>query len=200
LGGWGVVLDIKKPWWENKENLDPSQDGNDKSIKRIWKNHELWEDAKGGMYKTVTGQTRAFMLENAIDFTGDHTLYGNYMSMVIDLWPESCEHNLSAMCMNRRAWIGHAACCLGIGCPEDITREAWGHLSGRQRKLANNEADMAIKKWENKHRGEGAKDISGAKRTRCSSGANFGNVRPVQQNIFEFLRRQGQHSDAAPCR
>jgi len=50
--------------------------------------------------------------------------------------------------LNRKAWIGHAACAMALGCPEDITREAWGRLTDEQRILANREAERAIQQWE----------------------------------------------------
>jgi len=69
------------------------------------------------------------------------------MRKVVELWPYSCEHNLTAH-QNRQAWIGHAAVALAFRCPEDIVREAWWHLSDEQRKLANQQADKAISIWE----------------------------------------------------
>lgn len=93
------------------------------------------------------------MLERAIEFTGNHVLYGAWMMRVIAEWPISCEHNLTDVSQNRRAWVGHAAVCLAIGIPEDVVREAWGSLTDEQRRLANLQADKAIKAWEeNKHR------------------------------------------------
>jgi hypothetical protein len=96
-------------------------------------------------------QDKKAYLEKAIKFTGDHKLYGRFMIQVVNKWDKSCEHNLSNMTQNRRAWIGHAAVALAIGCPEDIVRKAWGFLSEDQQIKANNEADKAIKIWEEKH-------------------------------------------------
>lgn len=72
------------------------------------------------------------------------------MMRVADEWKYSCEHNLTAL-QNRRAWIGHAACALAFKCPEYIVRRAWGFLTESQRDSANNEADKAIKHWEEKY-------------------------------------------------
>lgn len=94
---------------------------------------------------------RAALLPLAIDFTGDANRYGAAMLRVTVEWPFSCEHNLTDIGQNRRAWIGHAACCLAIGCPEDVTREAWGHLSEQQREDANAKATEAILSWEAHH-------------------------------------------------
>lgn len=87
--------------------------------------------------------------EKAIIFTGDHKLYGSYMQRVIKEWPISCENALTDYYMNRKAWIGHAACALAMRCPEDITRQAWKELNSEQQYLANKEASRAISSWEN---------------------------------------------------
>lgn len=86
-------------------------------------------------------------LSKAINFTGDHVLYGNYMRRVIAGWPISCENALTDPHINQKAWIGHAACALAIQCPENITRRAWKELTGEQQYLANQEAIRAIQSW-----------------------------------------------------
>lgn len=100
------------------------------------------------MWKSLHGEQRESFLEKAIKFTGDAELYGKWMLKVIKKWKYSCEHNLTNTAMNRQAWVGHAACCLAIGCPEDITRLAWSFLTEDQQNKANKKADEAIEKWE----------------------------------------------------
>jgi hypothetical protein len=103
------------------------------------------------MWRRVPSSERQDYLDRAVKFTGDHELYGSWMMKVLDSWPRSCEHNLTDMNINRRAWVGHAACCLAFGCPEDIVREAWGLLTQEQRDLANGVADLAIAEYEKRH-------------------------------------------------
>lgn len=103
------------------------------------------------MWKSVYGEERERLLKEAIDFTGNAELYGSFMLRIIKEWPYSCEHNLTATDINRQAWIGHAACCLAIQCPEDITRLAWHQLTQEQQDKANAKANEAIKKWEEQH-------------------------------------------------
>lgn len=98
------------------------------------------------MWKTAPDKSTA--LAQAIAFTGDARLYGAAMMRVISEWPISCQHNLSDITQNRRAWIGHAACALEIECPEDIVRAAWHMLTDEQRIEANAAADRAIAVWE----------------------------------------------------
>jgi hypothetical protein len=91
---------------------------------------------------------RRIWIEMAVMFTSDHELYGKWMMRVVKDWKYSCEHNLSNITQNRRAWIGHAACAYAFNCPEDIVRFAWSRLTEQQQINANAMADKAIEKWE----------------------------------------------------
>jgi hypothetical protein len=116
----------------------------------IWHPYTSWEEMQFNMWGNV--KDRADWLQKAIEFTGDHELYGFWMLNAVNLWPLSCEQNLTKLDTNRKAWIGHAAVALAIQCPEDIVRQAWGFLSDEQQKLANKKAQEAIEQWE-KNRG-----------------------------------------------
>lgn len=118
------------------------------SIGRIYHPFFDWEETKQGLWRSVESKHRKMLLEWAIEFTGNHKKYGAWMRKVLQEWIISCEHNLSDRAQNRRAWIGHAAVCLALDIPEDITREAWGNLTQKQRDLADKQADFAIEEWE----------------------------------------------------
>ncbi len=120
-------------------------------MKRIFHHYELWEDFQAGMWRNVSGNEKIDLLRKAIEFTGDDELYGDFMLRVIVEWPYTCEQNLTDLNQNRKAWIGHAATCLAIDCPEDITRLAWAQLTQQQQDDANEKAEQAIKKWEIAH-------------------------------------------------
>jgi len=121
-------------------------------MKRVYYNYKELEEYKKGMWCIVPiGRKRKILLKKAINFTGDAELYGKYMLQVVDIWPISCEHNLTCRGMNRQAWIGHAAVCIALNCPEDITREAWRFLTKEQQDAANRKADEAIYLWERKY-------------------------------------------------
>lgn len=123
-----------------------------KKLKRIWRPIDTWEEIAANMWGEVAD--RSGHMARAVEFTGNHELYGTYMMRVIDEWPNSCANALTDYALNRKAWIGHAACALALGCPEDIVRQAWGFLTDEQRLLANRQADRAIRAWEMRH-GEG---------------------------------------------
>jgi hypothetical protein len=116
------------------------------SIKRIYHPYWDWEEVNYNMWGSV-GDKKKY-LKMAIEFTGDHKKYGRFMRQVVAKWTKSCEHNLSNVTQNRKAWIGHAACALAMGCPEDIVRSAWGYLTKEQQDLANQQAQNAIELWE----------------------------------------------------
>ena len=117
-----------------------------RKFKRVYHPYTLWEEISHGMWSDVENEKE--WLEKAISFTGDHKLYGSFMFKVVESWQFSCENALTDYNINRKAWVGHAACALAIGCPEHITRKAWKHLSHEQQYLANEEASRAIRAWE----------------------------------------------------
>lgn len=104
------------------------------------------------MWRRCNSSDEILFLSRAIEFTGNHTQYGNAMRNVIDAWPITCRQNLSDLNLNRRAFIGHAACSLEFNCPEYITRMAWAELTDLQRLLANKEADITIQIWMEKQK------------------------------------------------
>jgi hypothetical protein len=114
----------------------------------IWHPWWTWEEMKHNMWGDVT--RRKTWLQIAIQFTGDAELYGEWMMKMVEAWPVSCEHNLSKS-GDKRPWVGHAAVAYAIGCPEDIVREAWGHLSEEQQIKANAKATEAIEYWRSKN-------------------------------------------------
>jgi len=117
-------------------------------MQRIYHPFHMWEDWKAGMWRKVSGEEERIMLEKAIEFTGDAELYGQWMNQVIQQWPVSCEHNLTDLSQNRKAWVGHGAVTLALGIPEHVTRSAWGYLTKQQQDDANAVADKAIEAWE----------------------------------------------------
>lgn len=119
---------------------------------RVYHDYRRWEDFKNGMWRNVSGKEIESLLPAAIEFTGDHERYGKAMMSVIMRWKYSCEHNLTDSGLNKRAWIGHAACSLELGFPEVVVRAAWKHLTDEQRYLANKQADIAIEQWKSNYK------------------------------------------------
>jgi len=117
------------------------------TIKRVYHPFAAWECFIAGMWFDAPSSERAKLLNAAIEFTGDANLYGQWMLKVTQEWTRACEHHLTDPNINKRAWVGHAACCMATGCPEHITRSAWRHLTAQQQDEANAVADIAIAAW-----------------------------------------------------
>jgi len=124
-------------------------------MKRIYHHYEKWEEVDSGMWDKASADAERELLSKAIDFTGNAELYGSFMLKIIEDWPFSCEQAFTNPSMNHLAWVGHAACCLAIGCPEYITRRAWGVLSQKQKDEANEKATNAVYRWTVKYLSRG---------------------------------------------
>lgn len=124
----------------------------DPKTNQIFVHYELWEDFHAGMWRKLPKEEENLFRTKAIEFTGDYILYGAAMVRVCKEWPNTCLHNLTNPSINKRAFIGHAACALEINCPEYIVRQAWWKLTEGQRILADNQADIAIELWERKRK------------------------------------------------
>lgn len=117
------------------------------TIKQIWTPYWLWEDWLNGMWNKTE-----FDIEVAIEFTGNHILYGEAMGVVIDKWPNTMLNSLTNPSVNKRAFLGHCAASYQIGCPEHITRLAWRELTEQQRILADKVAQETIDEWREKYK------------------------------------------------
>lgn len=136
---------------------------------RIYHPVHLWEEIQYNMWGAAHDKKNS--LEQAIEFTGDHVLYGSYMIRVIEEWKYSCENALTDYSINRKAWLGHAACALAMQIPENVIREAWGYLSEEQRRLANGEAQKAIAAWESNFANQPvSEDVGGQMLLRWDTG------------------------------
>ena len=113
---------------------------------RIYHHFNLWEDYHNGMY-CEDSKNRKHRVKAAADILGECSICKIAMQLVIDKWIYACEHNLSNPEINRRAWLGQAACSIYANVHEDETREAWGTLTNEQRQMANEIATKIIKKW-----------------------------------------------------
>ena len=99
-------------------------------IERIYHSWDKWEDHKAGFYDNLSGKDKAIMIEQVVDMFCNESETERLMRRAINEWIFSCEHNLTNNGMNKIAYIGQAACCLGLGIPSTITMEAWSSVGG----------------------------------------------------------------------
>lgn len=115
-------------------------------MERIFHHYTLWEDYHAGMYDE-SKEGREERVKNAAYILGTPDICEKAMNMVVATWKISTEYNLSNSEINRKAWLGQAACSCFAGIHEDETREAWGIMTEQQRVKANEIASNIIKKW-----------------------------------------------------
>jgi hypothetical protein len=110
--------------------------------------YHLWEDWSAGMWRDADIHTQD--IECAVSLMEDTNRFGACMITVVTHWPNACIQCLSNPSLNRRAWLGQAACCFAIGVSETVTRLAWHKLSKAKQDRANARADRAIQGWESR--------------------------------------------------
>ena len=115
-------------------------------MKRIYHHFNNWEDYHAGMYdEDSTG--RKERVERAAYILGTPKVCKEAMEKVVAEWKIATEYNFSNAEINRKAWLGQAACSCYANIHEDETREAWGIMTEQQRIKANQIAASIIKRW-----------------------------------------------------
>lgn len=105
------------------------------------------EEHKHGMWRQVSGLERHDHVRNAANLMRDVDGFLRAMLRAVHEWPNSCEMALTTTGLNRRAWLGHAGCCIEVGSPEELTRLGWHALTRQEQDAANAAADEAIAEW-----------------------------------------------------
>jgi len=120
-----------------------------RKFKRVYHHYLKCEEFSSQMWRQAEDKDAAIAASAALMI--DHAAFELACLRVVREWLFSCEANLTASVINHQAWIGHAACALNHGAPEDLTRLAWRTLTQEQQDLANLAADRAIEHWSNNY-------------------------------------------------
>lgn len=128
-------------------------------MERIFHHFQLWEDYHAGMY-AESKDGRAERVQKAAYILGTPEICRAAMEKVVAEWQKATEYNLSNAEINRKAWLGQAACCCYAGIHEDETREAWGLMTEAERTEANRIAAGIIKGWLSQRERETSPQIS----------------------------------------
>lgn len=128
-------------------------------MERIFHHFNKWEDYHAGMYDE-SKDGRADRVQKAAYILGTPNICREAMEKVVEEWEKATEYNLSNAEINRKAWLGQAACCCYAGIHEDETREAWGLMTEAQRIEANRIAAEIIKKWVSQREFEASPQMS----------------------------------------
>lgn len=114
---------------------------------RVFHTHDKWECYKAGFYATsMEGKTRTECEEAYRAFLADTPRFTAALGRVVTLWPNSCEHYLTNVAMNRLAWLGQAAACLEMRIPS-VYRGGFFLLTPEQQQEANETAHLALNLW-----------------------------------------------------
>lgn len=81
------------------------------------------------------------------------------MAQAVRSWPNSAEHNLTAIECNRRAWLGQAGCLIGVDSPEEPTRIGWHRLTESEQREADRVAQEVINGWEKTYDAGGQQEL-----------------------------------------
>jgi hypothetical protein len=104
-----------------------------------------WEDYTAGLYQHVL-PVRAGKVQDSIRLLSDQDRFAEAAREMIREWPTAARHNLN-LPSGRRSWIGQAACCYSHGATSEETACAWGHLSNRVQRRANQIADAVASEY-----------------------------------------------------
>lgn len=116
-----------------------------RKFKRVYHHYLKCEEYDSQMWRVVDDKESA--IAGSAELMIDHVRFESACMRVISEWPFSAEAALTASVINHQAWIGHSACALNHGAPEDLTRLAWRSMNQDQQDLANAAADRAIEAW-----------------------------------------------------
>ncbi len=122
--------------------------------KQVFHHYSKWEEGTSGMWRRPIGSERDFFIQKSLELMTDTAAFHDGMVRAIREWPISCEHNFTNHAKNRQAWLGHAACCIVAGSPEEPTRAAWWRLTQKQRDDADAAALAVIEAWQRSYLGE----------------------------------------------
>lgn len=114
-------------------------------MKQKFHHYKLWEDYLNGMYNT---DFEYIHIENAEKMLKDNNLFHNTCIELLKNWKFASDVNMTNCDVNRRAWLGAAACCYKFDVPEIATRIAWNKLTDNEKESANKVAQNIINDYE----------------------------------------------------
>lgn len=118
-------------------------------IEQIFHHYTKWEDFHAGQY-ALTCDDELTAIRNSACLLANCPLLREMMRSVTEQWKYATEVNLTNPDINRRAWLGQAACCFRYGVPNFTVKIAWHTLEAHQQREANAVADSVIATWEAK--------------------------------------------------
>lgn len=117
-------------------------------MERVYHRYEDWECFKNGFFKNISGEEKKLKSLKVIEIFTNEKETEFLMLRVVKEWINSSEHNLTNLGLNRVAWLGQSACCIGEGLPYKITMETWRLVPEKDRIKACEIAQEIITDYE----------------------------------------------------
>lgn len=118
-------------------------------MNQVYENYSLWEDYLNGMYNTENIKEKDKKVINAINLLSNDELFTEVMNELIKEWPIATAVNLTNNSINKKAWLGAAACMYFYETNEFLTRIAWNLLDKEIQDKANVAAEKIINDYLN---------------------------------------------------
>jgi hypothetical protein len=121
-------------------------------MKRIYHTWDKWECYPAGFYesKAPNEWTALEATRQYAEFLRDTPRFAAALERVLSEWPNSCEHYLSNVNMNRIAWLGQASACIAMALPAAF-RGGYHLLSLDEQRTADETALVALNSWLENH-------------------------------------------------
>lgn len=117
-------------------------------MKRIYHRYENWECFKAGFFRNVSGEEKKELELKVVELFSNAEKTEYFMRIIVAEWPNSCEHNLTNISLNRVAWLGQSACCFYAKIPYPITMNNWRVVPDEFKVIACDIAEKIIKEYE----------------------------------------------------
>jgi len=117
-------------------------------MERIYHRYENWECFKAGFFRNVSGEEKKELEIKVVELFSNPKKTEYFMNRIIAEWPNSCEHNLTNISLNRVAWLGQSACCFYAKIPYSITMNNWRFVPDEFKIIACDIAEKIIKEYE----------------------------------------------------
>lgn len=117
-------------------------------LKQVYAPYWDWEDFKNGMYEIPPKKDEYMFICYAVNLLSDSDRFYSTGIEILENWPISTAVNLTNTNVNRKSWIGQAACNYRHKVPEIFTRRAWGSIVMEKQFEANRTAERIIKVFE----------------------------------------------------
>lgn len=117
-------------------------------MRQVFFHYSDLEEHTAGMWRMVAVEEREGYTEAAANLMRHPAAFTAAMMKALDGWPNSMLAAMTTPSLNRRAFMGHSGCCIGVGSPEELTRLGWHRLNQDEQDAANAAADTIIEAWE----------------------------------------------------